>query len=1257
MRSLERASRPLPSSPSSSDLMTRLASLLLCVALVGCGGATVRTTPLTAADYRARAEALPTDPELALARAEAELFANGGDTTAAQAAITRARELGASPLRTQMLAAIEADIHGRHAEALAGYLSALRTTADPAGASDPWAPVIAEVAVASIVEYDDALPGYVAQVRPVFEALYASPSASVGPRARWAIGNVLVDFAYRRGDMDAVRTLAGSQRCVTAMRVAGPFGPRQLLDFDRALAPEEPGPLADSYDLGVGRGRRATRDAEARGCAVHLGNGPVGGAGTTYAEGTFSVPSAGTYTIRLETPNAVELFVDDRSVARVDRRVEPVGRTTLHAVELTAGEHRFLAKIATRHPNPILLLSLFDGDETTDLALDDAATREAHPIAYYLDVTRSMARADWVTARERLGSIDADVAPSSVLVLATGIAFGDPLRAETVARDDALRFVTEARERDPEAWYPVIQAARFEADNGRVRESIAMLREGMDHYPEVLAFPLSLVDLLTARGWNDQVEPVIAAMRTRVPDACRPLRAALNRSLERGHIPESDRLAEELVGCDARSDARLQRLFRRRDWTAASTELSRLASMEPRTTRFAILDSELTVARARNDQPRIDALLRELGEMMPQSQNIVLAEVDRLMSRGDEQAARTRLLQALSVEPEAMADLRRLARSVFRESPLEPYRRDGLQVIRDFVASGRTYENAPQVLVWDYTVTRLMPDGTIMELTHQIYRAQSEEAVDDLGQFQAPEDALLLTLRTVKADGTRREPDRIAGLEHIEMPSLEVGDFVESEYLRVRPPAATYDGGAVGDRFYFQSFEIPFDTSQLTLVAPASFEVHVDPRGEAPRTEERTEGDTRVYHWEVHQSQPLSPEPGAVNAREYLPSIGWAVRAEWPQLVESLRDVLADRSIRDPAAERLAREISGEAGSSVEQRAQRIYHWVLENIEDTSDVFGQAAPMLSARTGSRSRLYVYLLGLVGIDADLAIVRSYAFDSTESQVPDDDTYGDVAIRVQGSTGPIWVETGMRRSAFGTLSPLVRGQDALILDAPFERTHVTSPSDEVDLHDIDVDLTVLPNGDANATITETFRGLGAAGWRNELADIPEAQLETLFEQNYVARILPGALMRSLRITGREDFEMPLVFRYEIEVEDIGRVENGARLLPTLFPSLLTANHARLAQRQRAQIVPSSAMDVRVAIHAPPGGRVEAPETRTLEGREGMTVTYGSSPLADGLVLTRNVRIHRMRVPPAEYPELAALCRAADEQEQREVRVVMP
>ncbi len=85
--------------------------LCLALALVGCGGTTVRTAPLTAADYRTRAEALPTDPDLALARAEAELFVNGGDATTARDAIAHAAELGASPLRTRMLAAIEADVH------------------------------------------------------------------------------------------------------------------------------------------------------------------------------------------------------------------------------------------------------------------------------------------------------------------------------------------------------------------------------------------------------------------------------------------------------------------------------------------------------------------------------------------------------------------------------------------------------------------------------------------------------------------------------------------------------------------------------------------------------------------------------------------------------------------------------------------------------------------------------------------------------------------------------------------------------------------------------------------------------------------------------------------------------------------------------------------------------------------------------------------------------------------------------------------
>ena len=286
----------------------------IALALAGCGGAQSNSSSsaLDVEHYRARAASSPLDADIALARAEAELFVPGGDTAIAADAIEQARTLNASPLRTRFLEAVEGDLHGHHVASLTAYLEALELTR---ASTDPWSSVIAEVSIASIVEYDDSVPSFVAQTQPVLEHLFAEPGGA-GPIARYAAGNILIELAYRRGDMDVMNALRAQQGCLSAFRVAGPFGPRQLLDFDRTLAPEEVGPLAAEYDLGVGRGRRATRDAEGRGCAVHLGNGPVGGAGTTYAETTINVATAGTHTIRLETPNAVEVFVDDVSVDR-----------------------------------------------------------------------------------------------------------------------------------------------------------------------------------------------------------------------------------------------------------------------------------------------------------------------------------------------------------------------------------------------------------------------------------------------------------------------------------------------------------------------------------------------------------------------------------------------------------------------------------------------------------------------------------------------------------------------------------------------------------------------------------------------------------------------------------------------------------------------------------------------------------------------------------------------------------------------------
>jgi hypothetical protein len=580
-------------------------------------------------------------------------------------------------------------------------------------------------------------------------------------------------------------------------------------------------------------------------------------------------------------------------------------------------------------------------------------------------------------------------------------------------------------------------------------------------------------------------------------------------------------------------------------------------------------------------------------------------------------------------------------------------------VIRRFEASGHAYEGAPRVLVLDYTVTRLFRDGSTLELTHNIIRVQSDEAAESEAQFSPPEGAEILTLRTVNADGTRLEPDAIAGLEHVELPGVEPGDYVEFEYLRLTPPHPSYGGGAVGPRFYFQNFETPFDWSTLTLIAPADVEIVVDPRGPAPATEVREEGDLRVYQWQVHQSMPLVPEPGGVSFREYFPSIMWGTSATWEEYVRTITDALADRSPVDPSAARLAREIAeGDARSTPEQRMQRVFDWVLENVEETGELFGSAPAQALSRSGNRSRVLQYLLTLLDIEAELAMVREFDDDATRGGLPDEDTYGTVLVRARGSEGWVWMSVGQTGAAFGTLPPLVRGMDAIVLNAAAERTTVAVTPDEGDMRTVEVDVFVELDGRARFEVTETFRGAGAALWRDQLEAIPSAQLEDLFDQAYVSRLLPGAHTTSLTITGREDTSMDLVVAYEFDVDEIGREVRDVRLLPALYPTLLAPSYARLASRVVTQVIESPLLvEAHLRIHVPAGANVGTlPDAITLTGPHGAEMTWSAASTGSVVSIERRVHVPRMRVLPEEYEALANFCLDADEAEVFELRLEM-
>jgi hypothetical protein len=1231
--------------------------IFACIALAfltlyGCGAHVQMPTRISA--LRANAAAMPDDAAAQRRLALAELFSFEGDPANVGVQLQRALALDPNSPRLWFASGIEQDAHGHPTRALDAYL---RTLTLAASSDDPIASQIGELAVHAISGLDGSVAGYPDKVGPALEHML--DDARLAAPARYAVASVLIQLAYRRGDRSTGQQLAERVGCVTAWRTAGPFGPRELLSFDGAQI--KPGqPLANSYDLGPGRGVQATRELGAKGCSINLGGGPLARGGTSYVQAYTTLTEPGSYVLRLESPNASELFIDGRSVLRLDRRQELAPDLLFIPLELDRGHHELTLKLTTRHPNPALALALLKRRGRDALAIGlPFEPQSQQAFAVYLRAAVAMARGDLLSARQILDDIDGSRHASALLLmLRAGLLLGDPLLPADNREDEARALLAAAAARDPQLYYPGIALANMMAGNGRPKEAIAALRKDLARFPEVPSIGLALAQLLRREHLDAEADSVIASVRKLVPDACAPLSAELEALRARQREQKAAETAEALERCEGQANARYSLLLRQRRWSEAQTELERLAALEPPQNRYPWILARLELAKNRGDEKAIEQQLGELRLRYPRSTTGVFEQVDRLAAGGDSKAALETLRAAQKREPAAMAELHRLAPVLGGEHVLSAYRIDGAEAIRRFEASGHHYD-APQVLVFDYMALRILEDGSSIELVHTIQKAQSDEAVNELAEVRIPENARVLTLHTIKANGQRLEPDEIEGKDTVSLPTVTPGDYVELEYIAYKEPSEGFPNGYSGDRFYFKSFEIPFDHSQMVVIAPKSMAVQVDPRGAAPKKEERIDGDLRIWNFQVDQSVALKAEPGAASAREYLPSVRIGVRASWPAFVESIRDALADREIYDPDIAALTQQIVGDADpADYRRRAERLYAWVLEHIENNDDLFSQAAVMLRSRSGNRARVLSYMLKLAGVPAKLALVRSATADTVPSEMADGDTYEHLLVTFSDARGPCWLFTVERFAPFGYVPPLLRGQPALLLTPGVERTNVPAGVLGQDLRHIELEIAVAKDGSAHVNAVETVRGFGAVSWRSELESVPAAELDHRFGEDYVARLLPGAQLTSLHITGREQEAESIKLEYSFTLGALGRPAGESWALPPMLASHLAQSYAQLGQRTTDELLPSPVeMEVVLKVHLPSGvTRPSLGEPVQLQaaiaGRPKYAMT--SHVQNDTLVIERALELPAMRIAKKDYTAFAAFCRLVDLAESKELLV---
>ncbi|HEY2747408.1 MAG TPA: DUF3857 domain-containing protein, partial [Polyangia bacterium] len=800
-------------------------------------------------------------------------------------------------------------------------------------------------------------------------------------------------------------------------------------------------------------------------------------------------------------------------------------------------------------------------------------------------------------ALARLGERAPKFAPA--MMLAAQLWGDDSSRPSRLARDRGRRALERALTLDPSLDRARYNLALYELNNDKPREAIARLDEVA--HPRSWRFYFARQQALKQRGWQREADDALAEARRRDPEACPALEADILRRRELHDVRGALALAQRASVCDGGSDELADLLRTTGDLAGAITEYRRLIALDPNRESWRAGLAE-SLAQA-SDPAHAAAEFATLVARYPRAAHYRRELADTLFSLGEAARARKVIEGGLAQTPESQ-ELHRALAALCDEKEgrcpgiMDPFRVDGHAIIAAFERDKTKPKwDTPAVIVLDRTVTRVFPTGARLTLTHNIIRVQDKDAIDKFGEVEIPADADVLTLRTVKADGTTREPEELIEKDTISVPDLEPGDYVEFEYVDPAAPPGAFPGGFLAERFFFRSYDAPLYRSEYVVATPPEMKLQVDRRGEnvAPMRTESAHG-LAVYTFATKLQPQIFAEPSSAPFAEFLPS----VRVASGLSTQGWKDYLLDGQL---LAARANRELAGVAASVTKgltrdvDKARAIDEWVRRHVKGGGGAIDEAATSILAREeGNRITLEAALDGAAGVPTRLWLAHPPKDAELDGELPDLEGFDEPLL----VAGGLWIDPRYRHAATGFVSPPLRGGRAFALaPGPLAMTRV--PTASPDDRQMDFDMRLAADGSAEVSVHETLRGWPALEWREALEKLAADRVGAEFEQHTLGFHFPGASLIALSWEGKDDDAGPFRVAYKFRAPQLARRVGRGLVLPAPFPAELGKRYIGVAARETPLAVdyaPPTHVHARIAVPAgmvaslPPPVRAEAP-----------------------------------------------------------------
>ncbi|HTB78492.1 MAG TPA: tetratricopeptide repeat protein [Polyangiaceae bacterium] len=1153
--------------------------LLATASALGCGAGAPAAAPSPGLTELRKAGRSSNDAELVGQWTLAEELTPGGDAQQAAAARKRldATSLSGRGTWAALARGVFDEAHGDPRSAAAAFVDALRATAvDPA----PQAPLVAWFAARQLLSLRGSVAGLFAQQRPTLDGLLARPGhlgwRAIAELEDWRATEVYANAeqAPAAYDAEVVRRMG----CASAVRIAGPFGHGGPVDMTRSFDPEKPGPwpLAWAPDPMRGTTPHVLSVTQTRCLAEADEQVPEG---VFYVESYFA--TNGDRELIVAVQGAVALWIDGVKV--LSRGPEEWGSWQRFGAHVLVhdGRHRIVARSLTPatsvrilEPNGTGAGVATDADPTPPTTvvppdvLDDPNPIEPFVrdavggarLSVALDPVASAlaAYAAHVDQMDDVAStligpfVESEVAAPLALEMASAFVSADSAFPEDARAPRARALRSRALARDPALWRARLMTIVSDAEQRGPAEAVEPLRALAQQVPAEPEVPEQLALLYGRLGWHGDRMRALADLAQRFPDDVAALHGYLEALDEDGPAAEADKVASRIKKLDPDAEVDLDRFLASHDYKSALAELDRLKSRRPDRKEMA---GRVADVLARSGDP--SAAAKELEKALakhPRDTQARFRLADLAYAKGDRSALRRAVAAALQAGA-STDELRAAIDVVEGATDLEPYRKDGRAIIREYQAWEKAghHMDGTAARVLDYSAIWVHEDGSSEMLEHEIQKLQSQEAINAESETEPPS-GLVLRLRVIKPDGRVLEPEPVSGKPTLTLPHLEVGDFIELEHVTPQAGDGAQGREYHGPLWFFREADKGYWQSEFVVITPADRELEIEAHGNVPPPQVKPLGTFVERRWRVDLSPPAELEPGSPPITEFLPTVrvGWGVSLD--RTLAHMVELAADETPLDPRLRAKTLEIvRAVPEKATDERARLVYRWVLEHIQETKDTREtDGRRVITGAAGSRQSAFRYMLRLLGIETELAIVKNRLAPEPLGKMSEVEQYDSLVMRVTTDQGLRWLTVRDKFAPFGYTPVEMRDAPAIVLAPGTAREVVRAPG-AIDRVTYQGTADVRDDGSASFDLLLTFEGDRAIAWRNAFDQIPQAKIDDFVERELVAPSFDGGHIRDMKVDP-STLDTPLVMHLRVEVPQFAKpIAGGFAVRPPFAPAL--------------------------------------------------------------------------------------------------------